>query len=90
MSKTYNWFSKATTDCTPTNLLATTGCPISQEFQFLPMLEFSTAYEIFKASNNFPKGLITRYYMYDCKKEMGISQLLNGFIFRDFKILLSN
>ena len=63
---------------------------VDPEFQMLPMFEFSTAYEIFKARKNFPKGLITQFYMYDSKNEMGTSQILKGFIFRDFKILFSN
>lgn len=63
---------------------------VDPSFDFLPMLEFSTAYEIWKARKNFPNGLLTQFYTHNSKNEIVHSLLLKEIIYRDFKISYYN
>ncbi|SHM12040.1 hypothetical protein [Flavobacterium xanthum] len=63
---------------------------VDPSFDFLPMLEFSTAYEIWKARKNYPNGLLTKFYTYKAKNEVVSSLLFKEIIYRDFKISYYN
>lgn len=62
---------------------------IDPNFDFLPMLEFQTAYEIWKNRKNIPDGLVKYCYTYSFKNELVISLKLKELIKRDFKISFS-
>jgi hypothetical protein len=63
---------------------------VDPSFEFLPMLEFSTAYEIWKVRKNYPNGLLTQFFMYNAKNEIVSSLLFKEIIYRDFKISYYN
>lgn len=63
---------------------------VDQSFNFLPTFDFATAYEIWKARNNFPNGLLRQFYMYNSKNEIEYSLVLEEIKYRDFKISYFN
>ena len=63
---------------------------VDPSFDFLPMLEFATAYEIWKARKNYPNGLLAQFYMFNAKNEIESSLLFKEIIYRDFKISYYN
>ena len=54
------------------------------------MLEFQTAYEIWKARKNIPNGLLTNWYLYSHENKLVTSLEMKELIKRDFKISFSH
>lgn len=63
---------------------------IDSSFDFLPMLEFQTAYEIWKVRKNMPNGLLTNWYLYNHENKLETSLEMKELIKRDFKISFSH
>lgn len=63
---------------------------VDQSFNFLPIFDFATAYEIWKARKNFPNGLLTQFYMYNSKNEVVHELQFKEIVYRDFKISYFN